>query len=492
MSRPGWHADPDGSSQLRWWNGDRWDPAPGPHPDVRVGETAPDGTTWHWRAPPEWPEPPTTWYPSPGWEPHSSWPKPSSTWSWWTADAELDENATIEELFDDLGLPEAIERRTIRVQEQSESAWGEIDHSSIPLVWTPPPYWPPVPPGWSPPSGWKRPRSWRKEPSGWQFWQPDPAVVAERHRRSANDLDVRSRQLVGTRTGLEMELTLTERLAITSATTIRLAQSPLPTAARLGVALASDHSALVRLQKAHRAVLAITSDIRTYLLRIAYGVADIDSWFGIMRREAHLAWTEYKAAVQGVIDASSNAALRYGEQELEALRAMRPGWKKDERHAVLQADLERLRADLFARGRALESSSDDQKDSGLAERPGSSRAAWQAAEELAARALRGMGYMDARVTATGADGGIDVEGRGIVAQVKYLGTPVGRPDVQRLAGANVHGGQAAFFSRSGYAQTAVAFADQADVALFQVDLSRDSVTPVNQVAHQMYRGAGRS
>lgn len=105
---------------------------------------------------------------------------------------------------------------------------------------------------------------------------------------------------------------------------------------------------------------------------------------------------------------------------------------------------------------------------------------WMQAEQLAAAAVQQFGFADARVTPPGADGGLDVIARGAAAQVKYTSTPVGRPTLQQLQGA-AGGRSAIFFSRSGYARTAVAFADQVDMALFTITLPT-RVTAVNDAA----------
>ena len=53
-------------------------------------------------------------------------------------------------------------------------------------------------------------------------------------------------------------------------------------------------------------------------------------------------------------------------------------------------------------------------------------------EEVAAEWLRFWGYVDARRTRSGPDGGADVVATGAVAQVKAWMTPIGSPHVQQL------------------------------------------------------------
>lgn len=75
-----------------------------------------------------------------------------------------------------------------------------------------------------------------------------------------------------------------------------------------------------------------------------------------------------------------------------------------------------------------------------------------------------LGFEDARLTGAGSDGGIDIAARKAVAQVKHWSSPVGRPEVQRLAGAAR--GRTAIFIASKYSRQAMDWADQAGIALF--------------------------
>lgn len=109
---------------------------------------------------------------------------------------------------------------------------------------------------------------------------------------------------------------------------------------------------------------------------------------------------------------------------------------------------------------------------------------WQYAEHLAAAHLRSLGYQDAEVTAAGSDGGIDVRGEHVVAQVKhYLTGPVGSPAVQQLHGAAL-GAKAVFYARGGFTANAIAYADQADVALLGYDDESD-VTAANPAGERL-------
>lgn len=105
---------------------------------------------------------------------------------------------------------------------------------------------------------------------------------------------------------------------------------------------------------------------------------------------------------------------------------------------------------------------------------------WQDAEQLAAQHLANMGYRDVRRMPDGPDGGIDVVGSGVLAQVKHWATPVGIAEVQRHRGA-VHSGDAVFYSLSGYTSAATKWAEGRGVALFRYDDS-SNVSPANSVA----------
>ncbi|MBT1194040.1 MULTISPECIES: restriction endonuclease [Rhodococcoides] len=84
---------------------------------------------------------------------------------------------------------------------------------------------------------------------------------------------------------------------------------------------------------------------------------------------------------------------------------------------------------------------------------------WQAAEELACKWMRRHGYTDAKLTAGGADGGIDVLSRRAVAQVKHHAKPVGISEMQRIHGiAASTRKKALFFSASGFTPKALAWA----------------------------------
>ncbi|WP_283567396.1 restriction endonuclease [Rhodococcus erythropolis] len=93
------------------------------------------------------------------------------------------------------------------------------------------------------------------------------------------------------------------------------------------------------------------------------------------------------------------------------------------------------------------------------------------AEENAAEVMRAFGYLDAKVTDTGPDGGLDIVSSSALAQVKWKGAVAGRPELQRLVGARGRQNEKNlfFFSASGYSQAAVDYANDLDIALFLYD-----------------------
>lgn len=94
---------------------------------------------------------------------------------------------------------------------------------------------------------------------------------------------------------------------------------------------------------------------------------------------------------------------------------------------------------------------------------------WEDAEKSAQIWLSQNGYPEAKLTDSGADGGIDIRASNLVAQVKAGMMKVGRPAVQRLAGA-ARGDRAVFFSLAGYTDHAKDWAREAGVSLFRFDL----------------------
>ncbi|MCR2791703.1 restriction endonuclease [Microbacterium sp. zg.Y625] len=111
---------------------------------------------------------------------------------------------------------------------------------------------------------------------------------------------------------------------------------------------------------------------------------------------------------------------------------------------------------------------------------------WQQAESLAVEHMHALGFSDAKTTVGGADGGIDAisETYRVAAQVKNYVTAVGRPDIQRLAGA-AHGyAEHLFYALSGYSQAARDYADERGIALFSFD-ETGAVSPESRRASEL-------
>lgn len=107
-----------------------------------------------------------------------------------------------------------------------------------------------------------------------------------------------------------------------------------------------------------------------------------------------------------------------------------------------------------------------------------STAPWKIAEQIAVQHMQSIGYLDAQLTGSGADAGIDVVSSAAVAQVKLLAKPVGAPDIQRFRGASHDMSHALFYSWSGYTRAALVAADSTGIALFVVD-SAGAATAAN-------------
>lgn len=106
--------------------------------------------------------------------------------------------------------------------------------------------------------------------------------------------------------------------------------------------------------------------------------------------------------------------------------------------------------------------------------------------ELAARDwLRWMGFNDAEVRPVGPDGGIDVESRRMVAQVKARVDRSTRPHIQQLVGAGrALNKSEVFFSMGGFTREAEGFGELNDVALFTFDVA-GRPGPVNAAARRL-------
>ncbi|MFF7899746.1 restriction endonuclease [Streptomyces sp. NPDC088817] len=109
---------------------------------------------------------------------------------------------------------------------------------------------------------------------------------------------------------------------------------------------------------------------------------------------------------------------------------------------------------------------------------------WQDAELAAVDHMRSMGFFDARTTAAGADGGIDVIADHAVAQVKHHSQPISVGPVRELRGVADLGQHLLFYSSGGYTDKACEFAEERDIALFSILPSGD-ILPLNTTARNL-------
>lgn len=462
---PGWYKDGE-QDVLRWWDGSEWSD-PSRDPKLRPGDaTVVDSVTLTFVADPRWPPPPSGWYPTPMWEPAQGWPKPVD--DLWRAVGLDDETAVLE-------LTHVVALLTEEGAD-TPNIWRLDNRDTIPLVWVAPPNWPSAAPGWSPPDRWMAPRQWGQAPKNWQFWQHDPAIVAHQTAAIYASADRRSRALVRSTVGIATLLSHAETLLCDAVRLTPLALSPLPSAVRNGFPISAPPLLADRLKSAHHSLNRSVSILRTYLLRIAYGLGQVDGWLWQLRRAVVDARETYRRAAKSAGEAVISATLEHTKREVSRLK---PRQIRRQEHFV--AVLKELSEDIEARARAMNGPHTRSASEGLESSMGG-LAYWELAEDLATEHLRSLGFRDAQRAPPGSDGGFDVEGRGIVAQVKYRATPVGRPDVQRLVGANQHGAQPVFYSRAGYSQSAIDYARQTGVALFRLDAAASQVDPVNEAA----------
>ena len=109
----------------------------------------------------------------------------------------------------------------------------------------------------------------------------------------------------------------------------------------------------------------------------------------------------------------------------------------------------------------------------------------------AAQYLRWLGFADVRPTSDRSSSGVDVRGRGLVAQVDPATTPTPRRGIETLWLTRMaEDAVAAFFSLAGYAHDARLCADRLDVPLFVMDLT-GTPQPVNDAADVLLRTAPR-
>ena len=107
----------------------------------------------------------------------------------------------------------------------------------------------------------------------------------------------------------------------------------------------------------------------------------------------------------------------------------------------------------------------------------------EGAESLVAQWMRWLGVYDAEVTKYVGDGGIDVESRRYIAQVKNFNGNVGIASIRELAGvAAVDGRTPLFFTSGVYPRGADSWAQDAGIYLFTYDAKTAKLSANNQLA----------
>lgn len=109
---------------------------------------------------------------------------------------------------------------------------------------------------------------------------------------------------------------------------------------------------------------------------------------------------------------------------------------------------------------------------------------WHDAELTAAAFMRQIGFTDARLTQSGADGGIDVFSSAAVAQVKFQAAAQGRKALQEFYGASAApfpNHTRLFFTGTSFTKTAVQYADLYNICLFTYGID-GTFSPANRWA----------
>lgn len=342
---PGWHSVEGVPGARRWWNGTAWDDGVEQDQRVALDRATVFGGRLKFVPDPTWPSPPKGWFPPPLWEPGSGWRRPAErVWDVATEDDDLKFELTL--------LEESVQVMAIRMRELEPGAWHVADLDTIPIVWTPPPSWPAVPNGWSPPPGWKAPRAWAPVPAGWNFWQRDPSVLAYRCETLLHDIEERSTVLSSTLTGIASMLDAGDRLLCRAMQLTPLALSPLPTVAQAGLGAAPPQHIVFSTQMAHYQLNMAVSNLRTYLLQVAFGTAVTPAWCGCLRRLLNEAREDYMQAVQAAAQAVFDVTIASLQHEVNGLERSRRR-DRQARAAWLSSLLGPLQVDATERGHVL-------------------------------------------------------------------------------------------------------------------------------------------
>lgn len=109
---------------------------------------------------------------------------------------------------------------------------------------------------------------------------------------------------------------------------------------------------------------------------------------------------------------------------------------------------------------------------------------WKDAEMFARDFMRQIGFLDARLTTSGRDGGVDVTSTKAIGQVKWHVAQIGSPDLQALFGIATHEGKQALFFAQRYSPDALRWGNKTQMALFRFTPS-GRIEPVNAAAQKL-------
>ena len=149
--------------------------------------------------------------------------------------------------------------------------------------------------------------------------------------------------------------------------------------------------------------------------------------------------------------------VREAERRADAAQRAKTAQRAERERAQAELRAERERAKAALRAEAEERQA---RVAGLT---------WQQAERLACEWMRANGYPDARLTASGADGGVDVQSLRAIGQVKRHSKPVGLAEMQRIHGiAQSVGKNALFFSTGGFTPKAKGWASAHHIEMYEM------------------------
>lgn len=175
------------------------------------------------------------------------------------------------------------------------------------------------------------------------------------------------------------------------------------------------------------------------------------------------------------------------ERELSALRA-RQQWDREQEVRAQQAARRLAEQARLEQDRILKEQEELRRRRPAAPAPQPYGVNHQGAERLVADWMRHLGIHDARVTQYSNDGGIDVDSRHVIAQVKNLHSSASVPiaQIRDLFGTATHRQKGAVLFTSGLVSvTGLTFADDVGMALIRYDAEKGTLSGLNQRGRQV-------